>query len=54
MHLKEQEFLIVPKGTKHPKEANKEVSVIFFEPAKHSIHGINKMNLQNLYFQLFN
>jgi len=34
VHLKKQEFLIVPKGTEHPKEANKEVSVMFFEPAK--------------------
>jgi mannose-6-phosphate isomerase-like protein (cupin superfamily) len=31
--LKEQEFLIVPKGTEHRPVAEQEVSVLLFEPA---------------------
>jgi mannose-6-phosphate isomerase-like protein (cupin superfamily) len=33
IHLEENEFLIVPKGVEHRPVAEKEVSVMLFEPA---------------------
>ena len=43
VELKENEFIIVPKGVEHRPIAEKEVSVLFFEPKT----TVNTGNLEN-------
>jgi mannose-6-phosphate isomerase-like protein (cupin superfamily) len=43
VHLNENEFIIVPKGTEHRPVAEKEVSIMLFEPAS----TLNTGNVQS-------
>ncbi len=50
VRLKEQEFIIVPRGTEHRPVAHDEVSVMLFEPANTRNTGdqVNDFTRQNI------